>query len=111
MAFRTTLSAFAAGIPACASVGGKSAPVSKICATRLFSSTALRSQPGGKHQPLIGRYDDTFPDDLFRINASPKVILRNFEAQKKLGRSSYDLHVHEDGKVHPRPGPNFEGEH
>jgi hypothetical protein len=58
--------------------------------------------------PLLGRYT-TIPHELFRINASKKVILRNYEDQKKLGRSSYDLVVQPDGLVHPRPGDTFDG--
>ena len=37
-----------------------------------------------------------------------KVVLRDYEEQKKLNRTSYDL-VTKDGKVLPKPGPNFEG--
>ncbi|KAF8316765.1 hypothetical protein DL93DRAFT_2134684 [Clavulina sp. PMI_390] len=58
--------------------------------------------------PLLGRYTKT-PYELFRINASKKVILRDFVDQQKKGRSSYDLHVQPDGLVHPRPGDTFDG--
>jgi hypothetical protein len=71
----------------------------------------LRSEDKPKHPPLIGRYTDAFPVDLFRINASPKVILKDYNAQKKAVRTSYDLQVQEDRKVHPKSGPNFEGAH
>ena len=37
-----------------------------------------------------------------------QVVLRDYEEQKKLNRTSYDL-VTKDGKVLPKPGPNFEG--
>ncbi|KAF9017857.1 hypothetical protein BDZ89DRAFT_1074494 [Hymenopellis radicata] len=53
--------------------------------------------------PLLGRYT-TVPYELFSINATKKVILRDFAEQKAKGRSSYDLHIHEDGLVHPAKG-------
>ncbi|KAI8820478.1 uncharacterized protein EV422DRAFT_496888 [Fimicolochytrium jonesii] len=75
--------------------------------TRPASSSV--SSPGSqKRPPLLGRHR-TVPVDLFRINASEKVILRDYTAQKKLKRTSYDLHIHEDGLVYPKDGPNFEG--
>jgi hypothetical protein len=60
-------------------------------------------------QPLLGRYT-VVPVDLFRINASANVILRDYEAQKKKGRSSFDVKLAEDGLVHPKPGDTFEGQ-
>lgn len=57
---------------------------------------------------LLGRYDKIYRD-LFRVNATSKVVLRDWHAQNKLGRSSYDLKVHEDGLVHPAASENFEG--
>ena len=66
-------------------------------------STASKPRP-----PLLGRYNHIYKD-LFRVNATSKVILRDFEAQKKLGRSSYDLVIKEDGLVHPSNSDNFEG--
>jgi hypothetical protein len=64
---------------------------------RLFST---------KQPKLLGRYTKT-PIDLFRVNSTEKVVLRDYETQKKLGRYSYDLHL-VDGKVLPKDGPNFE---
>ncbi|KAK7460966.1 hypothetical protein VKT23_008894 [Stygiomarasmius scandens] len=58
--------------------------------------------------PLLGRYT-TIPYELFRINASEKVILRDYEDQMKKGRASYDLVTQPDGLVHPKPGDTFEG--
>jgi len=44
------------------------------------------------------------------VNASEKVIVRDFESQQKLDRSSYDLVLKEDGLVHPAANTgNFEG--
>lgn len=51
----------------------------------------------------------TVPVDLFRVNATPNVILRDFNKQQAIGHRLYDLHVGPDGLVHPKPGPNFEG--
>lgn len=77
---------------------------------RLFTTSSIRhGTPWDRHPPLIARYTESFPVDLFRIGASDKVILRDYQVQKKLGRTSYDLHIQDDGKVHPRPGPNFDG--
>ncbi|KAI9012994.1 hypothetical protein BC832DRAFT_548542 [Gaertneriomyces semiglobifer] len=68
----------------------------------------LRCYSSVKQPPLLGRYR-VVPVDLFRINATDKVVLRDYEAQRKMKRTSYDLHVKEDGLVHPKDGPNFEG--
>jgi len=59
-------------------------------------------------QPLLGRYQ-VLPVELFRIGASEKVILRDFEAKMNKGRSSLDVKLAEDGLVHPKPGDTFEG--
>ena len=70
---------------------------------RLLRSLSTKPRP-----PLLGTYNFIYRD-LFRVNATEKVILRDFESQKKLGRSSYDL-VLKDGLVHPAPPTgNFEG--
>lgn len=74
----------------------------------ILTHACRRAYATKPNPPLLGRYT-TIPYELFRINASKKVILRNFEDQKKLGRSSYDLVVQEDGLVHPRPGDTFDG--
>jgi hypothetical protein len=58
---------------------------------------------------LLGRFH-TFPLDLFRVNASDKVILRDYDTQKKLGRTSYDFKMHKDGMIHPKTKEYFEGE-
>jgi len=70
-----------------------------------FLSTAGAKKPRPK---LMGRYNYVYRD-LFRVNATSKVILRDWNAQQKLGRSSYDLKIKEDGLVHPEPSENFEG--
>ncbi|KAJ7046818.1 hypothetical protein C8F04DRAFT_904870, partial [Mycena alexandri] len=59
---------------------------------------------------LLGRYDH-LPEELFRIHTTRtrNVILRAYEEQMKLVRTSYDLDLNEDGIVHPKPGDLFEG--
>jgi len=57
----------------------------------------------------LGRYT-VIPVELFRINASEKVILRDFKAQEDKGRTSFDVKLAEDGLVHPKTGQTFEGE-
>jgi hypothetical protein len=53
--------------------------------------------------PLLGRYRTT-PVELFRINSSPKVNLRDYKKQMAKGSGSFDLHLSEDGLVHPKTG-------
>ncbi|KAF7363474.1 hypothetical protein MSAN_01003200 [Mycena sanguinolenta] len=77
-----------------------------LCAR--YTSTAAAAPTKRPLKPLLGRYD-YLPEELFRINTSKNVVLRAYEEQMKLGRTSYDLHLHEDGLVHPKPGPMFEG--
>ncbi|KAK0443942.1 uncharacterized protein EV420DRAFT_1277800, partial [Desarmillaria tabescens] len=60
------------------------------------------------YKPLLGRYDH-IPCELFRINNSRDVILRDYKKRIKLGSTSCDLCVQEDGLVHPKLGPMFEG--
>ena len=51
---------------------------------------------------------DTFPVELFRINSSATVSLRDFEEQRKKNRKAYDLHVnHKDGLVYPVENNTF----
>lgn len=60
-------------------------------------------------RPLLGRYDHIYKD-LFRVNATSKVILRDLAQQTKLGRSSYDVVLNaSDSLVHPSVGSNFQG--
>jgi len=59
-------------------------------------------------QPLLGRYS-VLPADFFRINDSVKVVLRDYEAQKRKGRTPFDLLLGKDGWVHPHSGDIFEG--
>ncbi|KAJ6625987.1 hypothetical protein B0H10DRAFT_1782217 [Mycena sp. CBHHK59/15] len=66
------------------------------------------SAPAKKLYPLLGRYT-VLPTELFRINSSTDVVLRDYAMQQEKDRTSYDLHIQEDGLVHPKPGPNFEG--
>ncbi|KAK0463147.1 uncharacterized protein EV420DRAFT_1158643 [Desarmillaria tabescens] len=73
-----------------------------------FKSSSARPENSSFYKPLLGRYD-YLPCELFRINASKKIILRDYNKQIESGRISYDLRTHEDGLVHPKPGPMFEG--
>ncbi|KAJ7273746.1 hypothetical protein B0H12DRAFT_1007738 [Mycena haematopus] len=73
-----------------------------LCAR--YTSTAAAATPTKRPlKPLLGRYD-YLPEELFRINTSKNVVLRAYEEQMKLGHTSYDLHLHEDGLVHPSRG-------
>jgi hypothetical protein len=62
-------------------------------------------------RPLIARYGpgSSLPVDLARVQSGLNVRLRDYETQKALNRFSYDLHIKEDGLVHPADGPNFIG--
>jgi len=57
---------------------------------------------------LIGRHT-VLPLPLFRIQSGDKASLREYEDQKKKGRTSFDLKLGADGKVHPAPCPEFIG--
>ncbi|OBZ70677.1 hypothetical protein A0H81_09464 [Grifola frondosa] len=88
---------------------------SALARLRLFSSSpctpeaaATRKPAVSWTMPLLGRFDHV-PVELFRINWSEKVVLRDYESQMKMKRTSYDLHIQEDGFVHPKPGDTFEG--
>ena len=67
---------------------------------RSFSSRPLR--------PLLGRYH-VLPYDVFRVQSGPRVSLRDYQVQKKLGRRSYDLHVGPGGIIQPSVGDMFNG--
>ncbi|KAL0483621.1 CTP synthase [Acrasis kona] len=51
-----------------------------------------------KFDPLIGEYNE-FPIDLFRVNGTEKVILRDYDTQMKKNSRSYDLVFNENGLV------------
>jgi hypothetical protein len=57
--------------------------------------------------PLLGRFTTT-PIELFRIQTSKTVSLRDYAAQMARKRISFDLQTH-NGLVLPRNGPNFDG--
>ncbi|KAI5849588.1 hypothetical protein DFP73DRAFT_541133 [Morchella snyderi] len=82
-------------------------PLQQQLELSLFNSIR-RTYSSISRGPLLGRYT-TVPVDLFRVSATPKVVLRDFDTQNAIGRTSYDLHLGSDGLVHPKPGPNFEG--
>lgn len=77
----------------------------------IYQATQANINPVKKQlAPLLGRFEGTTPSvDLFRIQNGTKVLLRDFAKQKAAGRASYDLHVAEDGLVHPKKGEYFEG--
>ncbi|KAI5801499.1 hypothetical protein DFH27DRAFT_556976 [Peziza echinospora] len=60
-------------------------------------------------RPLLGRHPRAIPIELFRINSSKGVSLRDYAVQMQLGRRSFDLKLGPDGLVHPQPGPIFTG--
>lgn len=61
-----------------------------------------------RKKPLLGSYDQ-LPRDLFRINATAKVILRDFDTQQVKDRRTYDVCL-QDGMVEPSPETgSFEG--
>ena len=57
-------------------------------------------------RPLLGRYT-VLPVELFRINSSEQIRLRDYAEQSKRGRTSYDLRLGSDGLVHPSDGENY----
>ncbi|KAE8189224.1 hypothetical protein CF336_g5829 [Tilletia laevis] len=72
------------------------------------------NQGGGERQrrepaPLIGRYTDSFPVELFRVNGGDRIFLRDYHKQRSLGRNGFDITLGEDQLVHPRPGADYSG--
>ena len=51
-------------------------------------------------RPMIAKYQ-TVPVTLFRLSKTKKVILREFEDQKKLGNASFDYVARDDGLILP----------
>ena len=49
---------------------------------------------------LLGVYSK-LPRDLFRVNATAKVILHDFDTQQSKNRTSYDLNLNANGLVGP----------
>ena len=49
------------------------------------------------------------PVTLYRLQGRLPVKLRDHATQMAAGRQSYDLKIHEDGKVHPAHGDTFIG--
>lgn len=79
--------------------------------TSLFSVVAQRGFRSFCSEPpkrkLIGRYNAT-PIELYRIQTGVKVNLRDYEEQRKKGRTSFDL-VTKNGMVYPAEGEFFIG--
>lgn len=59
-----------------------------------------------KKPKLLGAYT-CLPCDLFRINSTEKVILRDFETQKAKGLTSFDVVLDTNGLVQPSTGDLF----
>lgn len=57
--------------------------------------------------PLFMQRFSVVPLQLFRIQNRKEVRLREYAAQEKLGRTSFDLMVQNDGLVHPMQGNKF----
>ena len=71
----------------------------------MFSSDNGRTDP-----KLIGRYSKETPIELFRIQGTKRVSLREYAAQMAKNRMSFDLRQNpESGLVEPRNGEYFEG--
>ncbi|KAF0852195.1 conserved uncharacterized mitochondrial protein [Andalucia godoyi] len=51
---------------------------------------------------IIGRFN-VVPQLLLRMQSGKAVRLRDFAAQQKLGRTSFDVKLQDDGLVHPIP--------
>jgi hypothetical protein len=83
---------------------------SRLACRRTYATagTTGAAKPKKPSRPLLGRYTDTFPCELARVQSGRNVHLRDYEEQRKLGRVSYDLKL-KDGKVMPAEGPNFIG--
>lgn len=73
-------------------------------------SSTISSQKKLKARPLIGRYVEAVPCELARVQSGRLVNLRDYESQVKLKRFSYDLKLHQDGKVMPAEGHHFIGQ-
>ncbi|PBK87323.1 hypothetical protein ARMGADRAFT_1066132 [Armillaria gallica] len=73
-----------------------------------LKSSAATPPKSSFYRPLLGRYD-YLPCELVRIIDSNRVTLRDYKKQIESGRTSYALRTHEDGLIHPKLGPMFEG--
>ncbi|KAM0756189.1 hypothetical protein T439DRAFT_320885 [Meredithblackwellia eburnea MCA 4105] len=74
----------------------------------ILKATLSASYATRRPRPLLGKYT-TVPVELFRVNSSDKVALRDYDSQMKMERTAYDLHLKEDGLVHPSQGDMFNG--
>lgn len=64
---------------------------------RAYSKISLKKRP-----KLLGTYT-SLPCELFRVNPTPKVILRDHDTQIANNHSSYDLFLDSNGFVQPSP--------
>ncbi|KAI5788974.1 hypothetical protein DFH27DRAFT_572932 [Peziza echinospora] len=62
-----------------------------------------------RHYRILGYYGHYIPMELFRINFSENVALKDLCCQRERGRKSYDLFLGGDGMVHPLVGKFFRG--
>lgn len=68
-----------------------------IQSIRSYSVKKLKKRP-----KLLGIYS-SLPCELFRVNSTEKVILRDYDTQMAQNRSSYDLILDPNGLVQPSP--------
>mmetsp|Transcript_18707 Transcript_18707/g.26193 ORF Transcript_18707/g.26193 Transcript_18707/m.26193 type:complete len:169 (+) Transcript_18707:18-524(+) len=77
----------------------------RIKPTRIVPLARGFSTEGKK--PLLGKFDH-IPIELYRIQTGVKVNLRDYDVQKKAGRTSFDV-VLKNGLVLPSEGDFFMG--
>lgn len=65
------------------------------------SARAYSKKPS-KRPKLLGVYS-SLPCDLFRVNATEKVILRDHDSQVAKNRTSYDTYLDANGLLQPSP--------
>jgi len=92
---------------------GTTSGLTRWLARRHYHGTCGSPGPAGTRRaasprPLLGRFTDSFPLELARVQSGKSVNLRDYDSQVKLKRLSFDLKTH-DGKVLPALGPNFLG--
>jgi hypothetical protein len=85
-------------------------PVWRSFPARRFQSSSSSSSDSDSDAwqapPMLGRYSQ-LPVELFRINSSDQVILRDYDSQAVRGKSTYDLYLGDDGMVHPLEVPDL----
>ncbi|KNZ55673.1 hypothetical protein VP01_2615g3 [Puccinia sorghi] len=92
---------------------GTTSGLTRWLTRRHYHGTCGSPGPAGTRRaasprPLLGRFTDSFPLELARVQSGKSVNLRDYDSQVKLKRLSFDLKTH-NGKVLPALGPNFLG--